>query len=49
MPMWMMVNLKYGYGGLTIHATRNPIIEPEMVASMTLTGMNHLKNSKQTT
>lgn len=41
----MMVNLKYGYGGRTIKAVINPIKEPDMVAKITLTGMNHLQKS----
>lgn len=42
MPMWIMVNLKYGYGGRTMHATSNPISEPDIVAKITLKGINHL-------
>lgn len=38
-----MVNLKYGYGGRTIDATINPIMEPLMVARITFAGINHLQ------
>lgn len=39
----MIVNLKYGYGGRTTHATTKPIKDPDIVAIMTLTGINHLQ------
>ena len=45
-PICMIVNLKNGQGGWTIHATIRPIIEPDIVVRMTLKGINHLKINK---
>ena len=41
-PICTIVNLKKGYGGRTINATINPIMEPEVAARTTFTGINHL-------
>lgn len=46
-PMCIMVNLKYGYGGRTIEAITKPINEPEIVPRTTLIGMNHLKQDNK--
>lgn len=45
-PIWMIVNLKKGYGGRTIEATMKPMIEPDMELRTTFIGINHLQNHK---
>lgn len=46
-PTCMIVNLKKGYGGWMIEATRKPIREPDMEARTTFTGINHLQKSER--
>jgi hypothetical protein len=45
-PIWITVNLKYGYGGLMIDATTNPIKEPDTAPTTIFTGIYHLQTCK---
>jgi len=42
-PIWIIVNLKYGYGGLMIDATTKPIKEPDTAPTTIFTGIYHLQ------
>jgi hypothetical protein len=42
-PIWIIVNLKYGYGGLMIDATTKPIKEPDTAPTIIFTGIYHLQ------
>lgn len=45
-PIWIIVNLKKGYGGRTMEATIKPMMEPAMELRTTLKGINHLQNNE---
>jgi len=42
-PIWIIVNLKYGYGGLMIDATTKPIKEPDAAPTTIFSGIYHLQ------
>jgi len=45
-PIWIIVNLKKGYGGRTIDATIKPMIDPTIELKTTFMGINHLQNNE---